>query len=29
MIDLIEKEHIPLRITPDDVDLAWIEAFEQ
>ena len=29
MINLIEKEHVPLRITPDDVDLAWRKAFEQ
>ena len=29
MMDLLEKEHITLRITPDDVDLAWREAFEQ
>ena len=29
MMDLIEKEQVPLRITPDDVDLAWRDAFEQ
>ena len=29
MMNLIEKEHIPLRITTNDVDLAWREAFEQ
>ena len=29
IMDLLDKEHIPLRITPDDVDLAWREAFEQ